>query len=202
MSSFILHLLIISAFGLMVQSAPEHVTKRSTMSNEERNQRELENNLYCTAQSLHITGGQLRKTSYTLPSLPKIDVNSNTKGNMNRMLHHFSNLCKYFTIAMTLKHQLQEHLFTTDTVPELTSDNAKKLSTILTNLQTMAKIFDAMQFNEDNSRCVKLTPAQYKIMYYVRYTAPLLESLKDNLQGWYLDPSLYEYEDERHCYSN
>ena len=202
MSSFILHLLIISAFGLMVQSAPVHVTKRSTMSNEERNQRELENNLYCTAQSLHITGGQLRKTSYTLPPLPKIDVNNNTKRNMNKMFHHSSNLCKYFTIAMTLKHQLQEHLFTTNTAPELNSDNPKKLSPILTNLQTMAKIFDAMQFNEDNSRCVNLTPAQYKIMYYVRYSAPLLESLKDDLQGWYLDPSLYEYEDEQHCYSN
>ena len=92
MSSFILQLSIISAFGLMVQPAPVHVTKRSAMSNEERNQRELENNLYCTAQSLHITGGQLRKTSYSLPPLPKIDVNSNTKGNMNRMLHHSSNL--------------------------------------------------------------------------------------------------------------
>ena len=31
---------------------------------------------------------------------------------------------------------------------------------------------------------VKLTPAQYRIMYYVRYTAPPLNSLKDDLQGW------------------
>ena len=60
-------------------------------------------------------------------------------------------------------------------------------------------IFDGMQFNKDNSRCVRLTPAQYKIMYYVRYAALLLESLEDDLQGWYVDPSLYKYEDERHC---
>ena len=63
------------------------------MSNEEKNNRKLENNLYCAAQSLYIEGGQLRNTSYILPPLPKIDVNSNTKRNMNRMLYHFSSLC-------------------------------------------------------------------------------------------------------------
>ena len=80
---------------------------------------------------------------------------------------------------MTLKHQLQDHIF--NIASELKSDNNRKLSTILTNLQTMANIFDGMQFNKDNSRCVGLTPAQYKIMYYVRYAAPLLESLEDDL---------------------
>ena len=186
----------------MVQSAPVDVTKRSTdtnMSKKEINQRMLENNIYCASQSLYITRGQLHNAGFTLPSLPPVDINSNTKTIANKMLHHSSNLCKYFTIVMTLKHQLQEHLFTTDTAPELNSDNSKKLSTILTNLQTMADIFDDMQFNEDNSRCVKLTPAQYKIMYYVRYTAPLLESLKHHLGSWYRDSSLYEYPDVRHC---
>ena len=138
MPSFILQLLIISAFGLMVQSAPVNdVTKRSTdttMSIEEKNinQIKLENNLYCAAHALYIEGGQLHNTKYTLPPLPKIDVNSNTKINMNRMLHHFSSLCKYFTKAMTLKHQLQEHIF--NTAPELNSGNNRKLSTILSNL--------------------------------------------------------------------
>ena len=46
---------------------------------------------------------------------------------------------------------------------------------------------------------LKLTPAQYRIMYYVRYTAPLLESLKDDWEGWYQDDSLYEYPEVRHC---
>ena len=191
---------MISVFGLLVQSAPVNdVIKRSTVSKKEMKQRKLENNLYCAAQSLYDAGEDLRDKSYTLPPLPKIDVNSNTKRNMNRMLHHFSDLCKYFTKAVTLKHQLQEHLFTTDSAPQLNSDNHNKISTILTSLQTMANIFDDMQFNKDNSRCVKLTPAQYRIMYYVRYTDPLLESLKDDLQGWYRDDSLYEFEDEQHC---
>ena len=185
----------------MVQSAPVNdVTKRSTVTSKmEMNQRKLENNMYCAAQSLYDAGEDLRDKKYTVSPLPKIDVNSNTKRNMNKMLHHFSDLCKYFTKAMTLKHQLQEHLFNNDSAPQLNSDNHNNISTILTSLQTMANIFDDMQFNKDYSRCVKLTPAQYRIMYYVRYTAPLLESLKDDLEGWYRDDSLYEYDDERHC---
>ena len=129
MSSLVLQLSIISTFGLMVQSAPVDVTKRSidtNMSKKEINQRKLENNIYCASQSLYITLGQLQNAAgFTLPSLSPVDINSNTKTIMNKILHHFSDQCKYFTRAMTLKHQLQEHLFTTDTAPELTSDNSK-----------------------------------------------------------------------------
>ena len=201
MSSFVLQLLIISAFGLMVQAAHvNNVSKKSTdttMSNTEKNNKKLENNLYCASQSLYNARGQLQNAGFTLPSIPQVDINNNTKIIVNRMFHHFSDLCKYFTIAMTLKHQLQDHLF--NTAPELNYDNANKLTTILTSLQTMANIFDDMKISEDNSRCVKLTPAQYKIMYYVRYTAPLLESLKRHLEGWYTDPSLYDYPEVQHC---
>ena len=102
MPSFILQLLIISAFGLMIQSAPVNdVTKRSTdttMSIEEKNinQIKLENNLYCAAQSLYIEGGQLHNTKYTLPPLPKIDVNSNTKRNMCRESNYDKNTKQYY----------------------------------------------------------------------------------------------------------
>ena len=97
-------------------------------------------------------------------------MNKNIKTFMNKMFHQFSKLCKYFTKAMTLKHHLREHLFNTDSALKINSDNHNNISTILTSLQTMANIFDDMQFNKDNSSCVKLTPAQYRIMYYVRYT--------------------------------
>ena len=122
-----------SAFGLMVQSAPVNdVTKRSAVTSKiEMNQRKLENNMYCAAQSLYDAGEDLRDKKYTVSPLPKIDVNSNTKRNMNKMLHHFSDLCKYFTKAMTLKHQLQEHLFNNDSAPQLNSDNHNNISTIL-----------------------------------------------------------------------
>ena len=80
MPSFILQLLIISAFGLMVQSAPVNdVTKRST-DIKERNQRKLEKSLYCTAQSLYDARRDLKKAGFTLPSLPQADID-NTNGN-------------------------------------------------------------------------------------------------------------------------
>ena len=83
MSSFVLQLLIISAFGLMVQAAPvNNVSKKSTdttMSNKEKNNKKLENNLYCVAQSLYNARGQLQNAGFTLPSIPQVDINNNTK---------------------------------------------------------------------------------------------------------------------------
>jgi len=199
MSLFIIQVFIISALTLMIQSAPIERSTENVMTKEEKNQRELEKSLYCAARSLHNAVGQLRTASYTLPPLPKVNISSSTEAIMNKILHLFSYRCKNFTEAMTLKHQLQDHLFNADTAPDLSSGNAKILSTILTSLQTMANTFDDMEFNKDSRRCIKLTPAQYKIMYYVRYTNPLLVALNDDLEEWYLESSLYDYPDERKC---
>ena len=164
----------------------------------EKHQRQLENTLFCAAQSLYNAGGQLSDENFTLPILSGIDISNSTKENMNRTLRHFSDRCKYFTIAMTLKHQLQDYLFFTDTTPDLNSDNAKRLSTILTSLQTMADVFNDMEYNKNSRICILLTPAQYEIVYHVQYSTPLLESLED-LSVWYQNRSLYEYPDVRHC---
>lgn len=198
MPSFILQLLIISAFGLMVQSAPVNdVTKRSAnMTEKEIN---LEKSLYCTAQSLYHARRDLEEAKFTLPSLPQADIDNTTETIANKTFDHFSNRCKHFTVAMTFKHQLQEHLFSNDTSVELNSDNAKTLSTILTSLQSVANIFNDMELNDNNSRCVKLTAAQYRIMYHVRYTAPLLESWEDDIKDWYRNKNLYKHKDARHC---
>ena len=201
MSTFILQLFIISAFGLMVQSAPVNdVTKRQTVSNEEMNQRKLENTLYCASKTLYDNAVKLQNdTGFTLPSLPQADIDNTTKVITNKTFDHFSHRCKNFTIAMTLKHQLQDHIFSNDTTVEVNSDNANKLSKILTSLQSLANVFNDRELNNNNSRCVKLTPAQYRIVYYARYTAPLLKSLKDDFEDWYLNDELYKYTDERHC---
>ena len=61
---------------------------------------------------------------------------------------------------MTLKHRLLDHIFTASI-----AFDSKRLSTILTSLQTMASIFDEMELNKSNSRYVELTPAQYNMMY-------------------------------------
>ena len=66
---------------------------------------------------------------------------------------------------------------------EVNSDSIITLSKILTSLQSMAKIFNDMELNENNSRCVQLTPAQYRIMYYV--LSSVLKSWKnDTLSQW------------------
>ena len=53
---------------------------------------------------------------------------------MNATFDHFSTVCKNFTIAMRLKYQVQDLLFSTDTTPELITDNIQNLCEILTSL--------------------------------------------------------------------
>ena len=196
MYSLILQLLIILAFGSTIQSAPTKAPRDAIVTKEQNNQRELEKTLYCAAQSLYNAGGQLRERNYTPPPLSPLNISSSTEAYIDRMFrHHFSHRCKYFTKAMTLKHQLLDHLFKTNTALNLNSINIEKLSTILTSLQVMVNVFNDMEFNKHNRRCVKLTPAQYRIIYYAQYTNSLLASLKDSdLEKWYLDSRLYKYQ--------
>ena len=190
----------------MVQSAPVNVNNlRKRSSDISENQTAFEKDLYCAATSLRNTAGKLH-LYLTLSPYPQIDINVDTKKIMNAIFDHFSEECKNFTIAMILKHQLQDFLFNTDIITpqlsdttELNSDNIQRISTILTNLQTMASIFDDMQFSKHHSSCVRLTPIQYKIMYHVYYSnISLLHSVKD-MEEWAIDESYYEYPDVRHC---
>ena len=189
MPSFILQLLIISAFGLMVQSAP--VTKRST---DKEIKIKLEKSLCYAAKSLY---EENRKENYDLLQLDECNC-SITTTIADNTFNHFSDRCKNFTKVMIFKHQLQEHLFNDSTsclVPK--SDNPKTLSTILTSLQSLANTFNDIEFNENNSRCVELTPAQYRITYCAQYT--LLESWKKDIFGhWYVGDDLYPHSG-KHC---
>ena len=209
--SSLIQLLITSAVILMVQSAPvtnDHLQKRDSEITENiikmNNQKMFEKTVYCAAASLRNTAENLRR-NLTLPLSPQININIITKTVLNTAFNEYSKQCKNFTIAMILKHQLQDLLFNTDVTvdmsntPELSSKNTKRLSTILTNLQTMANTFDDMEFNEYRSSCVKFTPFQYKIMYYVQYnnTSPL-ESLKD-MEKWAILRSYYENHDVQYC---
>ena len=189
MSSFILQLLIISAFGLM---APIHdVTKTST----HMNRKNLEMRLFCKTQFLH----DELKINFIEDDY---DIDNTTKTIAKETFDHFSDRCKYFTKAMTLKHRLQEHLFSNNGSVVPNSDNVKILSKILTYLQSVAKIFNDLELIENNSRCVKLTPAQYKIMYYALQTAPLLESWQRDIHKWLLNADIYKVKGSMHCDSN
>ena len=198
MSSFIIQLLIISVVGLMVQSAPvsvtdDHLQKRSTNEN---NQQVPENSLFCAALSLHIKMKDF-STDSTVPAAPQI--NDNIESVMNETFDHFSSLCKNFTIAMSLTYQVQDLLFNADTTPELSSDDIQKLSEILALLQTMAISFDDIQYNRDHSRCVRLTAAQYRIMYYIQHpNTSLKQALEDIKEFWNSTDGDYKHEN-LHC---
>ena len=198
MSSFIIQLLIISVVGLMVQSAPvsvtdDHLQKRSTNEN---NQQVPENSLFCAALSLHIKMKDF-STDSTVPAAPQI--NDNIESVMNETFDHFSSLCKNFTIAMSLTYQVQDLLFNADTTPELSSDDIQKLSEILALLQTMAISFDDIQYNRDHSRCVRLTEAQYRIMYYIQHpNTSLKQALEDIKEFWNSTDGDYKHEN-LHC---
>ena len=104
---------------------------------------------------------------------------------------------------MSLKHQLQDLLFNTDTTPELSSDDIQKLSEILAHLQTMATAFDDIQYNRNHSRCVRLTAAQYNIICSVRHPANTTASLNEFANKWHLNEKLYNpmylMRGVRHC---
>ena len=178
MSSFILQLSLISVFGLMVQSAPIHLTKRSTCTIDNTTRTVLEKRLFHAARDLHNANGQLGNY---LSSLSEIVINNTetihkTKKIASETFSTFSYRCQHFTKVMTLKLQLQDHLFSAENTSYI-NQNAKQLAKMLTSLQTMADTFDDIEFDKDNRRCIKLTPSQYKIM-------TLLES-KFDLNKWY-----------------
>ena len=192
MFSFIIQLLIISVVGLMVQSAPvtvtdDHLHKRST----KESKRVLEKSLFCAATSLHFDD---LFSNFTVPAAPQIS--SNTHMAMRVTYDNFSTLCKNFTIAMSLKYQVQDLLFNNDTTPELTDANIQNLTKILINLQTMATALDNIHFyrNNDHSRCLTLTAAQYRIMYYVlQLKATFKQALEDITKFWILISGDYEH---------
>ena len=116
----------------MVQSAPvtvtdDHLHKRST----KKSKRVLEKRLFCAATSLHF---DIKDLSSDLTVLPAPQTNINITTVMNATFDHFSTVCKNFTIAMSLKYQVQDLLFSTDTTPELITDNIQNLCEILTSL--------------------------------------------------------------------
>ena len=121
----------------MVQSTPvsvtnDHLQKRDSeiTTNTEW---AFEKTVYCAANSLRNTTKILRG-NLNLPLPPQMDININTEAILNATLDHFFKQCKNFTIAMTLKHQLQYLLFDTDSTPELSSKNTEWLFTLLTKL--------------------------------------------------------------------
>ena len=97
----------------------------------------------------------------------------------------FSNECQYFTLAMSLKHQLQNYLFTQNN-PNLTN-HTSQLSSILIYLQTIANSLDDIHSRKQSSHCVRLSADEYRIMYHVLYTntTSLLSEIERRGREWF-----------------
>ena len=182
----------------MVYSAPVSVTddnlhKRSTSESKHQSQ-VPEKRLLCAAVSLKF--GKLPK-NLTVPAAPQIHISIKTV--MNATFDHFSTICKNFTIAMSLTYQVQDLLFNTNTATQFNADNVQNLSEILINLQTMATALDDIQFNRNHCRCVRLTTAQYRIMYYLQHrNTTLIQALKGIKEFWKLIDGDYKHTN-LHC---
>ena len=196
MSSFLIQLLIISVVGLMVQSAPvsRHLQKREPTA-ENSIEFKLENHIYCASSAIHNVHWELPVATCTVPESQNANIDFQTL--VDIVFNQLSLYCRNFTIAMSLKHQLQDFLFNTDTTPEFSSDNIQKLSEVLAHLQTMATAFDDIQYNRDHSRCVRLTAAQYGIICSVQHPNTTA-SLKEYANDWYLNYELYNHQNARH----
>ena len=196
MSSFIIQLLIISVVSLMIQSAPvsRNLQKREPTA-ENSIEFKLENHIFCASSAIHNLRWELPVANYTVPESQNANIDVETL--VDTVFDQLSLYCRNFTIAMSLKHQLQDLLFNTDTTPDLSSDNIQKLFEILTNLQTMATAFDDIQYNSDYSRCVRLTAAQYRIICSVRHPNTTT-SLKEFVNDWYSNHKLYNHQNARH----
>ena len=187
--SLTIQLITTSLVVFMVQSAPVHQlnevceSQRTEIMEEAKKRTEFQNqivHLYCIANSLHNTVGH-NNASIQPIQLPQIPMN---KTKLSEIFGLLSYECKSYTKALSLKQQLQEYLF--NQTIEVFQDVISPLHSILVYLQTMASIWDDIEFNKHSRRCVSLTETEYKMMYYVQYDdASLFNSLFTSAARWF-----------------
>jgi len=156
----------------MVQSAPLNHGQRIR-----RETVDIRKSFYCAAKLFKDNAGSPNKTKIS-------DINKTAV--LCQLLNHFSEECKDFTKAMSLKHQLQDYLFNQYNL----SLTAKQVYSILVGLQTTANILDQYQFSQHNKTCPRLSAAQYKMMYHVKcynISESLLRDIKTLGDSWVHD---------------
>jgi len=183
-----IQLLIISVIGVTIQGAPvkrnESECDPKIISDEAMNKTEKQRAyLYCIANTLQHIDGNISDAAKRIVNVPPPSTDDDTKMMLNITFNHHSYQCKNFTIALSLKHRLQDYLFH-QTKTTAISQYYKPLCSILVYLQTMANLLDDIEFDKHNRRCIRLTPTEYKMMYHVIYgDILLLKSLQD-MKDW------------------
>ncbi len=188
--SLTIQLITISLVVFMVQGVPVNQqndtceSQRTEIMKEAKKRNKSQNqmvHLYCVANSLHNTVG-CHSESLQPIQLPKISIN---KTKLSEIFNLLSYECKSYTTSLSLKQQLQQYLFNQTT--DVSKDVISPLYSILVYLQTMASIWDDIEFNNHGRRCVSLSETEYKMMHYVQYDDDdsLFNSLFTSAQAWF-----------------
>ena len=188
--SLTIQLITISLVVFMVQSVPVNQqndtceSQRTEIMKEAKKRNKSQNqmvHLYCVANSLHNTVGCHSELLQPI-QLPKISIN---KTRLSEIFDLLSYECKSYTTSLSLKQQLQQYLFEQTT--EVSEDAISPIYSILVYLQTMASIWDDIEFNNHGRRCVSLSETEYKMMHYVQYDDDdlLFNSLFTSAQTWF-----------------
>lgn len=197
----ILQLLIISLIALIAQSHAEledDITcQKKDIFDKAKNYSELQNktlHLYYAVKSLHNMAGASSQTLLkNMVKIKELFIHNGSKKLLNDSRNHFTSQCKVFTTALSVKHQLQDWLFHQTNMIRI-SQYIKPLYSILVYLQMMINILDDIEFIKSSSRCVRLTADQYKMMYWVIDSEPLLlKMLPVETGNWIAAGDIYEW---------
>jgi len=174
----------------MVQSVP--------LSHDQRIRRETDGvttininvtriSFYCAAKLFSNNAGSLIMNKAKISISLNCTVPDDKTAVLCQLFNHFSEECKDFTKAISLKHQLQDYLFNQNS-SSLTTDQAEHVHLILVGLQTTADVLDQYQFSQHNTHCPRLPAIQYKMMYHVQYNdTSLVEVIKTQGDSWIHD---------------
>ena len=156
----------------MVQSAPLSHDQRFRWDSEDINT--IKDDFYCAAKLFRDSAGRLKEREISI-NLNSTDIPVDDRiAVLCQLFSHFSEECKDFTKAMSLKHQLQDYYFNQYNL-SLTTKETTFVHSILVGLQTTANILDQYQFSQRNTNCPRLPAAEYKMMYHVQYNTSLVE---------------------------
>ena len=186
---FILKLFSILLVSYMVQSLPttDVCNKTRHLINDAAQSRTAAENktviLYCAANAVQIIARCLNGNATQL-NLTIATENPVTEIVLKTTFQQFSNECKDFTLAMSLKHQLQDSLFRQKN-QGLIPHQINRLSSILIYLQTIANSLDDIHSRQQSSHCVRMSAHGYRMMYHVQYnTTSLLTEIETKGKRW------------------
>ena len=136
--------------------------------------------LYCVASYLDSTFG----SNDSLPPNIQISQISINKTRLRAIFGVLSHECKSSIKALSLKQHLQEYLFNE---ADKTNKVIKTSYSILVYLQTMAELWNNIEFINHSYKCVSLTETEYKMMYFVHYDSKdsLHSTLKTSAANWF-----------------